>query len=131
MSLTRQFHRQTLTLKASKDYIWISEDVLNSAMQRFAHGRVPKRHVGLAPGPLEARKRAARRRMMNLAQVDGGVVFDPNVLPGLAAPGSAQWTWQSPRPLTPEKKAGKPKMLIPMACWSANYGQKSGPCQLG
>lgn len=81
----------------------MSEDVLNSAMRHFAHGRVPRRHVGLAPGPLEARKRATKRRMMNLAQVGGGEGFNPGVLPGLGAPERVDWTWQSPTPLLPRR----------------------------
>ena len=105
MSLRRHVYCLPLRLNAPKDHIWISEDVLNGAMHRFAHGKVPRRHAGLAPGPLEARKRVAKRRMMNLAQLGGGG-FDPNVLPGLGAPERMEWNWQSPTPLVPQKIDG-------------------------
>ena len=107
MSLGRHICYRPPRLSALQDHIWISEDVLNYAMHRFAHGRVPRRHVGLAPGPLEARKRATRRRMMNLAQVGGGGGVDPGLLPGLGAPNYLEWKWQSPKPPTPQRNDGK------------------------
>lgn len=131
MSLRRHVCCVPLRLNAPKDHIWVSEDVLNSAMRHFAHGRIPRRHVGLAPGPLEARKRATKRRMMNLAQVGGGEGFDPGVLPGLGAPERVDWTWQSPTPLLPRRSDGTRKPSGSMACWYANYEQKSTPYQLG
>ena len=84
----------------------IPKDVLDNAMHLFALGRLPRRHVGLAPGPLEARKRATKRRMMNLAQVEGGGGFDPSVLPGRGAPERVDWRWQGPTPLEPQESDG-------------------------
>lgn len=107
MSLGRHVCCRPLRLNAPKDHIWVSEDVLNNAMYRFAHGKVPRRHVGLAPGPLEARKRATKRRMMDLAQVGGAGALDPNVLPGLGPPEHTEWKWQSPTSLTPQRTDGK------------------------
>ena len=49
------------------EYAWISDDTLISALRPFLLTRPSRRHVGLAPGPLEARKRATRRRLMGLA----------------------------------------------------------------
>lgn len=105
MSLGRHVCRP-VRLNPAKDHIWVGEDVLNNAMQHFAHGRVPRRQVGLAPGPLEARKRATRRRMMNLAQIGGGGGIDPSVLPGLGAPGRVEWKWQCPKPIAPQTTDG-------------------------
>lgn len=124
MSLGRHGCCLPLRLNAPKDHIWVSEDVLNSAMRRLAYGRIPKRHVGLAPGPLEARKRATKRRMMNFAQIGGGAGFDPSVLPG---PERVDWTWQSPTPPIPQRSDGRPRSSGSMACWHANYEQKSSP----
>ena len=107
MTLRRHACCLPLGLNAPKDHIWVSENALNSAMHRFVHGRVPRRYVGLAPGPLEARKRATKRRMMNLAQLGGGAVFDPSVLPGFGAPERVEWKWQSPTPLIPQRPDGK------------------------
>ena len=106
MSLRRHVHCLPLRLNAPQDHIWVSEDVLNCAMHRFAHCRVPRRHACLAPGPLEARKRATKRRMMNLAQIAEGGGFDPSVLPGMGAPERIEWKWQSPRSRTPQKTDG-------------------------
>ena len=96
MSLKRHVCRLPFHNNTPNDFVWISEDVLDSAISHFSHGRISRRHVGLAPGPLEARKRAAKRRMMNLAQVGGGEI-DPSLLHGVGrAPGQASWQWQSP-----------------------------------
>ena len=105
MSLRRQVCCLPLHINAQKNHVWISEDV-DSAMHRFAHGKVQRRHVGLAPGPLEAQKRATKRRMVNLAQVGGGADFDPSVLRGLGAPKHAEWKWQGPTPAIPQKMEG-------------------------
>lgn len=51
------------------DYIWISEDFLASAFRRFAFGQ--RRHESRVPGPLEARRRLAKRRNTALASVAG------------------------------------------------------------
>lgn len=107
MLLGRHVCCQHLRINAPKDHVWISEGLLNNAMYRFAHGRVPRRNVGLAPGPLESRKRSTKRRMMNLAQVGAGWSADPSVLPTLGSPDYKEWKWQSPRPLTPRRADGK------------------------
>ena len=97
MSLRRHVCRLPLHTKAPNDFVWISEDVLDSAISHFSRGRISRRHVGLAPGPLEARKRVAKRRMVNLAQVGGGGDIDPSLLHGLGrGPGQMSWQWQSP-----------------------------------
>ncbi|KAL6714546.1 hypothetical protein ACLMJK_007971 [Lecanora helva] len=95
-------------LKTSRDHIWISEDALDNAIQRFSHTRVSRRHVGLAPGPLEARKRANKRRMMNLAQAESGSELNPAVLHGLKRPPQTGWHWQSPSPTHPRTSKGTP-----------------------
>ena len=69
MSLNRRTCRPFLVpLQPGKfKYAWISDDILVSALRPFLLTRSRRRHVGLAPGPLEARKRATRRRFMGLA----------------------------------------------------------------
>jgi hypothetical protein len=46
-------------------HIWVPDEVLSLAVHRFFHSTCPqqKRHGSNVPGPLEARKRAAKRRM--------------------------------------------------------------------
>ncbi len=78
MLLKRHVCRFPTPLKTPDSHIWISETTLDNVIQRFSQARTQRRHVGLAPGPLEARKRAAKRRMMNLAKVGGGGGFGPS-----------------------------------------------------
>jgi hypothetical protein len=46
-------------------HIWISDDLLTAALSQFFRSSCPqqKRHGSHVPGPLEARRRAAKRRM--------------------------------------------------------------------
>jgi hypothetical protein len=46
-------------------HIWVPDEVLSLAVHRFFHSTCPqqKRHGSNIPGPLEARRRAAKRRM--------------------------------------------------------------------
>ncbi|KAH6637611.1 hypothetical protein C7974DRAFT_389858, partial [Boeremia exigua] len=55
---------QSLQAPASQ-HIWVPDEVLSLAVNRFFHRTCPqqKRHGSSVPGPLEARKRAAKRRM--------------------------------------------------------------------
>ncbi|KAL8910373.1 MAG: hypothetical protein Q9171_004327 [Xanthocarpia ochracea] len=102
MSLKRHLCRFTATHPS--DHIWISDDILNSALSRYLQLRVGRRHGSAVPGPLEARKRAAKRRMMGLAPTPGGLDPHPGFLTGLGRGQENQqcWQWQSPQSLQPE-----------------------------
>ncbi len=121
MPLRRHVCRLSFYLRAPKDYVWISQEVLNSAIIHFSRGITFRRHVGIVPGPLEARKRAAKRRMVNLAQVGGPGEIDPSLFgdPGYA-PGQKDWQWQSPT--APATKDAEGAVIHPwfIACRSAN-----------
>jgi len=47
------------------NFIWISDAVLTKTFSRFC--RLQRRHGSCVPGPLEARRRASRRKTTNLA----------------------------------------------------------------
>ncbi|KAL8655139.1 MAG: hypothetical protein Q9226_003163 [Calogaya cf. arnoldii] len=81
------------------DHIWISDDFLNHALSRYVQLYVGRRHGSAIPGPLEARKRAAKRRMMGLAPTTAGLDPHPGFLAGLGQGHENQqsWQWQSPR----------------------------------
>ncbi|KAL2044883.1 hypothetical protein N7G274_002658 [Stereocaulon virgatum] len=97
MFLRRHVCRLPPHKNTPNEFVWTSEDVLDSAISDFSRGKISRRRVGLVPGPLEARKRAAKRRMMNLAQGGGGGEIDASLLRGVGrAPGQASWQWQSP-----------------------------------
>ncbi|KAL9580422.1 MAG: hypothetical protein Q9212_004508, partial [Teloschistes hypoglaucus] len=75
--------------------IWISDDLLNHALHRFTLLRVPRRHGSTIPGPLEARKRTAKRRMMGLVPTaTGGLHPHPGFLSGLKKERESQQGWQ-------------------------------------
>ena len=100
-------------IKNSGDYIWISDKALDHAIQRFSHIRISRRHVGLAPGPLEARKRASKRRMMNLAQAGDGAPPEFDLFPWTEIPPQNGWQWQSPSPaLLNERKRNSAKLVF-------------------
>ena len=84
-------------LSGFTDYIWISDDLLANTLRRFTLGHRSRRHVGFAPGPLEARKRSAKRRMMNMAVAEGAGATDVGTLMRLGG-GLEQsaWRWESP-----------------------------------
>lgn len=106
MSLKRHACRLPIRLKTPDRHIWISEATLDNVIQRFSQAKTPRRHVGLAPGPLEARKRAAKRRMMNMAKVGGGGGFDPSMIPGFGSTLESGMQWQSPTSSPPQEEKG-------------------------
>ena len=65
------------------DHLWISEELLENVYNNFVRTRPCRRYVASVPGPLEARKRASKRRMVNVApsfdpsNLITGVVFGP------------------------------------------------------
>lgn len=129
MPLRRHICRLPVNLRAPKDYVWISEEVLNNAIIHFSRGTTFRRHVGAVPGPLEARKRAAKRRMVNLAQVEGTGEIDPSVFGG---PGSALgqngWQWQSPT--DPATKDAEGIVLLPWSIARKGANECIGPSPL-
>jgi hypothetical protein len=83
MSVCRHACRQALQQHgpSSFDHVWISDDILARTFRRFAFGQ--RRHGSSIPGPLEARKRLARRKNTDLARVGGsGAAIDIGALFG-------------------------------------------------
>ncbi|KAL3471873.1 hypothetical protein BJX99DRAFT_250075 [Aspergillus californicus] len=56
------------------DHFWISEELLASTFQRFTKGQ--RRYESRVPGPLEARRRLAKRKNTALASVAGSGPMD-------------------------------------------------------
>lgn len=71
MSFGRHAYRHALKPPASSasDHLWISDDLLAATFRRFANGQ--RRHGSCVPGPLEARRRLAKRRNTALAGIGG------------------------------------------------------------
>lgn len=95
------------------NHIWISDEVLSEAFNRFVRvSHTSRRHGSNVPGPLEARKRSAKRRMgcavaaanMGPPGGDFGALFGA----GAGAGGNAVekgWSWTAPgsRPVPTQK----------------------------
>ena len=122
MPFRRHVCRLPVYVRAPKDYVWSSEEVLNNAINHFSRGITFRRHVGAVPGPLEARKRAAKRRIVNLAQVGGAGEIDPSVVGGLgsALGQNVGWQWQSPTAPATKNTEGVEVLLWSIARRGAN-----------
>lgn len=72
------------------NFIWISDAVLTQTFSRFC--RLQRRHGSCVPGPLEARRRASRRKTTNLASPTWGEAFTiPSELIESGAQPAAWW----------------------------------------
>ena len=97
MSFGRHAYRHALKPPAAPtiDHLWISDDLLAVTFRRFANGQ--RRHGSCVPGPLEARRRLAKRRNTALASIGGGPVEDIACLFGRNGREHMKWTdhpWQ-------------------------------------
>jgi hypothetical protein len=72
--------------------LWITDALLNETFNRFSRGC--RRHGSHVPGPLEARKRATRRKNTSLAY--NGASAAPIDVAGLFGPGQQGGWWQNP-----------------------------------
>lgn len=83
-------------------HIWISDELLSSAFHRFFRSSCPhqKRHGSHVPGPLEARRRAAKRRMSLTSnyypQDSFPSSFSLGALFGFASSSQPSWKYQPP-----------------------------------
>lgn len=97
MSLSRHACRHALKPSAlpSTEHPWISDDLLAATFRRFANGQ--RRHGSCVPGPLEARRRLAKRRNTALTGIGGGPAEDIASLFGRNGREHMKWTdhpWQ-------------------------------------
>ncbi|KAJ5662088.1 uncharacterized protein N7477_009704 [Penicillium maclennaniae] len=95
MSFSRHAYRHAMKPPASStsDHLWISDDLLATTFRHFANGQ--RRHGSCVPGPLEARRRLAKRRNTALAGIGG--VEDIACLFGRNGREHMKWTdhpWQ-------------------------------------
>ncbi|KKK16171.1 hypothetical protein AOCH_002152 [Aspergillus ochraceoroseus] len=76
MSFGRHAYRHVIQPSPTPfiDHVWISEELLASTFRRFANSQ--RRYESRVPGPLEARKRLARRRNTALAGLAGSGPLD-------------------------------------------------------
>ncbi|KAI9848014.1 MAG: hypothetical protein M1838_000660 [Thelocarpon superellum] len=103
--------------------IWITDALLEQTLSRFAVRSTirSRRHESSVPGPLEAQKRLAKRRMMNLTHVGSGpfVDLDPSLRKG-DAPKQGQWTWENPSHSRASNKA-ETRAVPALPLWLTDY----------
>jgi hypothetical protein len=97
MPFGRHAYRHALKPPATPtlDHLWISDDLLAATFRRFANGQ--RRHGSCVPGPLEARRRLAKRRNTALAGFGGNPAEDISCLFGRYGREHMKWTdhpWQ-------------------------------------
>ncbi len=84
-------------LSYNHDHIWISDEILSAALHRFSLSRPHRRNGSSVPGPLEASRRLAKRRMMGLTMAGGGAGLDIGALFGVDGDRSNRpCQWQAP-----------------------------------
>ena len=93
MSFGRHAYRHVIKPSSAPpiDHPWVSDDLLAATFRRFAHGQ--RRHGSRVPGPLEARRRLARRRNTALAGM-GAPMEDIACLFGRNGREHMKWTDQ-------------------------------------
>ncbi|CAG7944268.1 unnamed protein product [Penicillium olsonii] len=92
MSFGRHAYRHAIKPPATPthDHLWIGDDLLAATFRRFANGQ--RRHGSCVPGPLEARRRLAKRRNTALASIGGGPLEDISCLFGRNGREHMKWT---------------------------------------
>ncbi|KAI9376586.1 hypothetical protein BJX61DRAFT_530745 [Aspergillus egyptiacus] len=68
------FHASCSSSSPLFDHVWISEEQLASTFKRFANGQ--RRYESRVPGPLEAKRRLAKRKNTALASIAGAGPWD-------------------------------------------------------
>jgi hypothetical protein len=85
-------------IRATSEAVWITDDVLSKALQRFCLiRRSSKRDASSVPGPMESRRRIGKRRIANLSEAVQTPGQDFGALWGMGgALERQQWQWEAP-----------------------------------
>ncbi|OCT53577.1 hypothetical protein CLCR_09520 [Cladophialophora carrionii] len=87
--MTRRLAAASCTSHQRPKFVWISDALLSDTFNRFWHH---KRYGSSVPGPLEAQRRAAKRKNTSLAYASsGGAAIDPAVVLASSANKLAWW----------------------------------------
>ncbi|KAF2175045.1 hypothetical protein K469DRAFT_703374 [Zopfia rhizophila CBS 207.26] len=123
----------------SPHYVWISDELLAQTLRHFLRSTTShqKRHGSSIPGPLEARRRAVKRRMTAFASPRGSVappLFSFSALFGFRSnPPPPSWRYEPPsiikpqKPVDPPQEAPKPAPVVSIDSIFANLNGVSQP----
>lgn len=91
-------------------HIWTSEKLVFNSFRRYLLLLEFRRDGSSAPGPVEARKRQAKRRMMNVANAGHIMPIEAEVLTGMAMSRAQRYlNWEPPRQLEQrQSESGQP-----------------------
>ncbi|ETN39350.1 uncharacterized protein HMPREF1541_05573 [Cyphellophora europaea CBS 101466] len=98
-----------ITQRHTPEALWITDDVLADTFRRFASLSV--RHGSHVPGPLEARKRAAKRKNTSLAHIGPSPPIDSTLL--FAKKSESGWWKATPVESTPVDSAINTTRILP------------------
>jgi hypothetical protein len=99
------------------DSIWVSDELLRNAFQRFIVSRTGRRHGSFVPGPLESRRRLGKRRITHLTDHTPASASNIGPLWGLFGEvDNTQWQWEAP---TTQKSRGASDATLP--AWLADW----------
>ncbi|KAF2144739.1 uncharacterized protein K452DRAFT_316671 [Aplosporella prunicola CBS 121167] len=107
--------------------VWITDELLADSFHRFvnasnANRSTCKRYGSNVPGPLEAKRRLAKRRMMGLAASGGVAGPSFGALFGLNGPARQPWTWEPPKPAKQSLEPA-PSEPTPLPQWLSSFEQ--------
>ncbi|KAF7895634.1 uncharacterized protein EAF01_009596 [Botrytis porri] len=107
-------------LTTSFECVWISEEDLCSAFQRFCGAsNTIRRHGSSVPGPLESRRRLGRRRMAYATEMTQALVYDPGALWCSSwGPEKIQSQWEAPTPRITEQSKHPPDLPSWLTNWT-------------
>ncbi|KAI9792991.1 MAG: hypothetical protein M1833_000978 [Piccolia ochrophora] len=97
--------------------IWITDEILADGYEAFARAcSLPlppcARHGSSVPGPLEARRRLAKRRMTSVPSIEGASLDPGGLWEAVAGSIEGRWTWEPPTP-TSRRQEGYKQVLLP------------------
>ncbi|KAF4533909.1 Fungal specific transcription factor domain containing protein [Lasiodiplodia theobromae] len=102
--------------------VWITDEVLADAFHRFLNvsNASRKRYGSNVPGPLEARRRASKRRIMGLAAASPGIGPGIGALFGPDKSLHQAWSWEPPKG-TEQRLSREQPTPSDLPQWLSNY----------
>ncbi|TEY55759.1 hypothetical protein BOTCAL_0228g00160 [Botryotinia calthae] len=112
--------RRLKHLTTSFECVWVSEEDLCNAFQRFCGAsNTIRRHGSSVPGPLESRRRLGRRRMAHITEMSQASMYDPGALWCSSwGPEKIESQWKAPTPRINEQSRHPPALPYWLTNWT-------------